>query len=319
MSKSDHMLSILWTLSQGRRVTAAELSERLEISIRSVYRYIDSLCASGVPVLAEAGPGGGYSLPEHFTAAPLFFADDELRALVQSAAFARAGGYPYTEALDRAVAKLKHYTNDDQLQLIQRHETGFGVIPSPSVPAAELLAGLEHAAAHGQTLTIRYAGQGRPQQDRNIDPYGLVYWKGSWYLVGFCHLRGEIRSFRADRIAGSAPTGGTFVRPAGFVARDALLRGLLPDPGAAPRLVPVIIQADAAVLNELCNHWLFGHTLSGRSDTEARFLLDEEALLGYAPYFLLPYGRALRIKEPEMLRGRLAAIAAGLASHYGGE
>jgi predicted DNA-binding transcriptional regulator YafY len=53
MSKADHMLSILWMLKQRRR-TAAELAEALEISVRSVYRYIDALCASGVPLIAGA-------------------------------------------------------------------------------------------------------------------------------------------------------------------------------------------------------------------------------------------------------------------------
>ena len=69
MSKADYMLSILWMLKERKR-TAGELAETLEISIRSVYRYIDSLCASGVPIVADAGPGGGYTLPEHFIEAP---------------------------------------------------------------------------------------------------------------------------------------------------------------------------------------------------------------------------------------------------------
>lgn len=118
MSKADHMLSILWMLKQRGR-TAGELAEALEISVRSVYRYIDALCISGVPVIADSGPGGGYSLPEHFIEAPLFFDSDEQRSLLQAASFARGTGYPYVEALDQAIAKLKRYSNARQLEQME--------------------------------------------------------------------------------------------------------------------------------------------------------------------------------------------------------
>jgi predicted DNA-binding transcriptional regulator YafY len=131
MSKADHMLSILWMLKQRRR-TAAELAEALEISVRSVYRYIDALCASGVPLIADSGTGGGYTLPEHFTGAPLFFDAREQRALVQAAAFARGTGYPYTEALNHAIAKLKRYSNTGQLEQMERHEQGIETLHAPA-------------------------------------------------------------------------------------------------------------------------------------------------------------------------------------------
>ncbi len=73
MSKMVNMLSILWLLKTRKQLTAKELAEELEISIRTVYRYIDALCASGVPIIADAGHNGGYSLLNEFTKAPLFF------------------------------------------------------------------------------------------------------------------------------------------------------------------------------------------------------------------------------------------------------
>lgn len=69
-------------------MTAAQIAAELEISQRTVYRYIDALSASGVPVVAEAGPEGGYSLPDQFRAAPLFFEAQELLALSQAGLFA---------------------------------------------------------------------------------------------------------------------------------------------------------------------------------------------------------------------------------------
>jgi predicted DNA-binding transcriptional regulator YafY len=89
MSKADNMLSILWMLKAEKRVTAKQLAVALEINIRTVYRYIDALCASGVPIVADSGHNGGYSLLHSFNEAPLFFDRDEQKALVHAAIFAK--------------------------------------------------------------------------------------------------------------------------------------------------------------------------------------------------------------------------------------
>lgn len=72
MSKADNMLAILWLLKTKKRMTAKQLANELEIHIRSVYRYIDALCASGVPIIADSGHNGGYHLLHDLTKAPLF-------------------------------------------------------------------------------------------------------------------------------------------------------------------------------------------------------------------------------------------------------
>lgn len=71
MAKNDNMLAILWMLNGESKITAKQIAEKLEINIRTVYRYIDSLCASGVPIVADAGQNGGYSLLKSFVQAPL--------------------------------------------------------------------------------------------------------------------------------------------------------------------------------------------------------------------------------------------------------
>lgn len=159
-------------------------------------------------------------------------------------------------------------------------------------------------------------GNGTPASSRCIDPYGLVMWKGQWYLSGFCHLRQDIRNFRVDRIIGLQRTGAAFLRPDGFSARDFLLQRLLPATEEDSELTAVVIEAAEATLNDLCSHWLFGHTLERRSTGSARFLLNQAALHSYAPYFLLPYGKSLAIVEPASLKHKLSRVAADLAEHY---
>lgn len=318
MSKADHMLSILWLLRSGSRMTARQIADELEIHIRTVYRYIDSLCASGVPIIADSGPNGGYRLLGSFVESPLRFDTEEQKALVHASVFAKESGYPFTEALQRAIGKLKLYTNEHQLDQIERHSGGFSVIyPPVDGRWTTYLQSLEEAAAHGQTLNMEY-GKGKADAPvaRDFDPYGIVYWKGSWYTVGYCRLRGQLRSFRVDRIVRLTKTGLRFERPAEFQAKDALLNTLLPGSLDAEQLVAVQIKGPEQAMNELCRHWLFGHALRERTEEEAVFLVGRTSLLSYVPYFLLSYGRALTILEPPELVEKLAEISAGIAEHY---
>jgi predicted DNA-binding transcriptional regulator YafY len=318
MSKVDQMLSILWLLRSGRRMTAKQLAEELEIHIRTVYRYIDSLCASGVPIIAESGPNGGYRILGHFTESPLLFDLDEQKALVHASTFAHEAGYPFKEELNRAIDKLMRYTNEHQLNQMERHMEGISVIHSPiAEEQRDLLRVLEESSAQGRSVEMVYVnGKQDAPSFREIDPYGIVHWKGSWYTVGYCSLRQAIRSFRVDRISRIAPGERYFERPAAFSAKDFLMRNLLPGTLDSETLVAVRIQGPEQALDQLCQHWLFSHALVERKDGQVLFRLGISSLQSYVPYFLLPYGKSLIIHEPDFLIEKLVEISYGIAAHY---
>ena len=318
MSKSDTMLSILWLLRSGRKLTAKHLAHELEVHVRTIYRCIDSLCACGAPIMAESGPNGGYQMIGQFADAPLMFDKEEQKALVQASLFAEAAGYPLTDALGSAVAKLKRYTNEEQLEHIDRSRNGLTVISAPSIADDNrFLRELEKASAEGWVVRMSYdKGKGGMPESRDFEPYSIVHWKGSWYAAGYCRLRQSLRSFRVDRITDISLTDIRFDRPADFSAKDVLMGQLLPGSLHAERLVDVRIRAHEQVLNELRKHWLFGHALQEQSNGEALFRLGESSLLTYVPYYLMPYGRALTIVEPVPLIEKLIETSEAISNHY---
>lgn len=318
MSKADNMLSILWLLKTGKRMTAKQLAEALEINIRTVYRYIDALCASGVPIISDAGHNGGYSLLHQFNEAPLLFDLNEQKALIHAAVFAQEAGYPFGADLNRAISKLKRYTNEEQRDAIDRHVMGFDVILPPADPSLEsTLQELEVCVANGQTLFIEYQKNYQTQyQTRHIDPYGLVHWKTNWYIVAYCHLRSDIRSFRVDRIHSLNRMDSTFQRPADFSARHFFLTNLLPETDNHEKPISIHITGRQHAINDLCQHWFLGHALVERASDHAHFRLDESFVHSHVPYTLLAYGKSIQVREPSFLRERLAAIAADLLHYY---
>jgi predicted DNA-binding transcriptional regulator YafY len=318
MSKSDNMLAILWMLNSGAKMTAKQMAERLELNVRTVYRYVDSLCASGVPIVSDTGQNGGYSLLNNFVRAPLVFDVEEQTALLHAAAFAQEAGYPFSKTLGKATQKLKMYSNREQENILNRHLAGFEVINRDIAPSVKTtLEELERAVADQYSVEIEYrTSRDEQPRQRVIDPYGMLYWNNRWYTIGFCHLRNEIRSFRAERIIRVKRMQRTFERPEAFSARDYFLQHLLPDLAGKDGAISLIIRGRSEALDDLCIHWFLGHHLKERTLNQAVFLLDERALLAYVPYFLLSYGKALQVVEPQNLKIRLVSVAAELKEFY---
>ena len=318
MPKNDNMLAILWMLNLGEKITARQISERLEIHIRSVYRYIDALCASGVPIISEAGHNGGYSLLHNFIRAPLIFDIQEQKSLLHASVFAKEAGYPFSEALNSATSKLKMFSNREQEKILNRHLAGFEVVSRFSDPSVKtILMELEGAVANEYSVDIEYCtSHEEHSKHRVVDPYGIVYWNNKWYTVAFCHLRNEIRSFRVDRIVNIISSQITFQRPKAFSAREFFTKNLLSKDEIKVDLCTLIIEGKSEALNDLCLHWFLGHHLTERTENKAIFIMDENSIHTYVPLILISYGKSIKVLEPNSFKATIEAVLKDLLDHY---
>lgn len=193
MRRADRLLQILHLLRGRRRTTAAQLAEWLEISVRTVYRDMADLLASGAPLNGEAGEG--YWLEQGFSPAPMSFSAAELAALEVGARMLAGWADPATaQAAAAALAKIHAVLGSA------------GLTPAPLfVPQqhdypCQHLAGLRDAILARQALAIDYQDEeGRPSQ-RTVLPLGLFFWGDRWTLAAWCLLRQDYRHFRIDRL-----------------------------------------------------------------------------------------------------------------------
>lgn len=318
MSKIDNMMAILWLLKSGRKMTAKQLSEKLEMNIRTVYRYIDALSASGVPIISDSGHNGGYSLLNDFIKSPLLFTVEEKTALLQAADFAKNAGYFLDEDLERATSKLKTHSNQDQDKRIRQHLEGLEVLSPVDKSAVEpVLKELEQGVINQISIDIVYhSGRATKPKHRLVDPYGIIYWNQNWYVIAFCHLKKEIRSFRVGRIISLIQTGKSFIRPEPFSAGEFFMNNLIPGAGNQAELMPLILGGKTSALDNLCEHWYLAHHLKERSSNQVLFLLTEEAIFNYIPNLLLPYGHSIQIIEPLGLKKKIIEVLNELLKHY---
>ncbi|MFZ5825977.1 MAG: helix-turn-helix transcriptional regulator [Bacillota bacterium] len=319
MAKADNLLAILWLLRSRRRVTAAQIADSLEISLRTAYRYIDALSASGVPVVAEAGPEGGYSLPDHFRTVPLFFEPKELVALFHAGLFAARAGYPYSEEMSAALEKVRQNLSPSQVADLERHTSGLSVVGSlRGGPVEPWLPHLEQAVADGATVELLYwKVSGEAPERRLVDPYGLVYRAGLWYVTGFCHLRQALRDFRVDRIRDLTRTGGTFQRPPDFrpEAGTGTERQWIEERLRTAPLTRVGVTGSPWAIASLCEHWYLRHCLLERSGRKAIFNLDPTGL-EHTAHHLASMGAAVRVVEPDELRLKVVDLLHRWLQHH---
>jgi predicted DNA-binding transcriptional regulator YafY len=216
MRPADRLFQIV--LGRGRVVTAHYLAEQLGVSDRTIYRDIQDLAASGVPIDGEAGVG--YRLRRGFQIPPLMFDGAELQALVFGVRVAQAYGDPdMAAAADRVLAKVDAVLPE---RLRGELESDRLVVPPATLPAgaAELLGDVREAINQRRRLFLDYSDAEGNSTERIVWPLSLLYWGRTWTLGAWCELRQNFRSFRVDRIASSKTLASHFPDEAGKRLQD---------------------------------------------------------------------------------------------------
>lgn len=318
MAKWDNMLKIVWLLRSDTTTTADQLSEELEISVRTVYRYIDALCASGVPIIAEAGHEGGYSLPHTFRQAPLFFDTAELKAFLHAALFAQGAGYPFEDDLKRALQKIQLYHREKQPEDWLQQARGMDVVPTAKhQQLKQMLQLLEKSVLDQLVVRVQYAKSWEaPSEVRMLQPYGLAYRADRWYLIAFCQLREDVRTFRVDRIEQLYVTEHTFQAPTDFSIKAYLEQQSPVEELTDTATCTVLIEGESASMKSLSEHWYLRHYVAEQGEHTLLLRMDEEIMLKHLPSFLLTYTSTIRAVEPPSLKEAVAKIVKELADYY---
>lgn len=200
MRKAERLFQIL-TLLRSRRtvITAQELAEKLEVSERTIYRDIQSLSLSGMPIESEAGIG--YRLKPRFSVPPLMFDEGELEALLLGVRMVQGwSGEAMGKAADSALQKI-HAVLPEHLHHQYTQQAEWLLVPDfYRAHSAKFSDQLRDAIKHKNVLQIDYTREDGEQSQREIWPLGMVYWGKTWTLVAWCEKRSDYRMFRLDRI-----------------------------------------------------------------------------------------------------------------------
>ena len=198
MRRADRLFQIVQLLSCDRVTTARQIAEQLEVSERTIYRDIQDLSLSGMPIESETGVG--YRLMKGFHLPPLMFDEEELAALLLGVRIVQSRTDSHlSRAAKQAIAKIEKVLPAHLKSGFRRQEI---MVPDYSglYPEVPYLSELRQAVKQQHKITFDCTREDGQHSSRTVHPLGIFFWNHVWTMLAWCELRESFRHFRLDRI-----------------------------------------------------------------------------------------------------------------------
>lgn len=320
--RASRLLSLLLLLQTRGRLTARELAEALEVSVRTIYRDAEALGAAGVPLYADRGPAGGYQLLDGYRTRLTGLTGDEAASLALAGMPGPAAELGLGAALAAAQLKLHAALPATLRDRAERVGERFHLDPSGWFREGETvphLAAVAEAVWEQRPIAIAYRRWDGTEREAILEPLGVVLKTDAWYCIA--RSDGKARTYRVARIVALRMLDGTFERPEAFDLAD-FWRDW------SKRFESSIFRGEA-VVSFSPRAWemrfLLGPVVARLAGERAeppdaagwvRTAIPIESL-DHAEMDLLRFGAGAEALAPPELRERLAAAAGGLARRYG--
>jgi predicted DNA-binding transcriptional regulator YafY len=206
------MLKILFLLLSRKKVSAKFLADRFELSVRTVYRYIDELSLAGVPIYNERGRNGGYSISDTYKLPANYLNEEEIENVIN--ALSGINNDLRSNVLESAILKISAITKpvDNTSALSFGNLVIDGTAWGSSDNYSETLKVIQKAIEENLLIQIEYLDRDGKTSDRIIEPHVLALKQGLWYAYSYCHERKDFRLFKIGRIHSLKITSENFIR-----------------------------------------------------------------------------------------------------------
>ncbi|MFA5327405.1 MAG: YafY family protein [Prolixibacteraceae bacterium] len=315
MNHIERLNAILIQLQSKRIVKASEIAERFEISLRTVYRDIRALEASGVPIGAEAGVG--YFLMENYKLPPVMFSREEASALLFGEKLIdKMSDDQIRKEFRSALFKIKAILDPEEKDRLEKLHDRIAVLNYSSQDKTFnqlFLSEIQQAAVNRQVLEIEYQTKlGNEMTIRQVEAIGLCNYNRHWHLFAWCRLRQDYRDFRLDRILKLAKTDDNF-KGKQHISMDEFIRKIHPV-GNEGNIVLVMPSNRLKLIAE--TKYLYGFIDEEKIDDQySRLHFSNNELRGFAVW-IISSGSYAKVEKPEDLKLILDEYISGLKENY---
>ncbi len=316
MNRIDRLTAILIQLQTKRVVKAEEISERFEISLRTVYRDVKALMEAGVPIGSEAGKG--YFIVDGFHLPPVMFTPDEASSLMLAAKLVeKMTDKSIQSSFNSALLKIKAVLNDsekDRLESLQAHIEVMRLPRQENPFPDHFLTSIQQAVVQKDVVRIDYfSGYNEENTTREVEPIGLFYYGAAWHLIAWCRLRNGYRDFRADRIKTMTVTNQRFDARNLFSLKE-YLATVMQSNREVERVVVVFDRSVVKFMGSMkYNYGFVSEEDAGDGKLRLTFLTS---YLRSLCRWLLMYGNSIEIESPDKARELVGDLVEELVAHH---
>ncbi len=313
MNRIDRLSAIITFLQSRSLVTAQQIADRFEISLRTVYRDINALMESGIPIAGEAGRG--YSIETGYHLPPIMFTREEAAAMITTGKMAEkftdiSLNQNYNSALERVKAVMRFSDKEFMEKLDKQILVIYPNSQKEEFPNC-FIAPIQKALAQNNVITLNYLSNSKNETTkREVEPVGICFYGGKWHLLAFCRLRKNYRDFRVDRIKNLS------INTEVFQSIHPPVNELIERFAKSSSNIRVTLRFPKFLYRKISDHkYYYGfiaETIEEHSFTMT-FLTDS---LEWIEYWLLSLGKNVEIIEPQGLVDNMRIRTKELYSYY---
>ncbi len=204
--KINRLLEITVLLLNKKKITSKELAERFEVSTRTIYRDIEMLSMSGVPVYMSKGKGGGISIIEEYSVNKALLSNEDKEGLIVALKTLQATKYPEINLILEKIGSI--FNNSETEDWVEIDFSNWGSNPNENHKFSKIKTSILKRIV----INFDYVNAYADKANRSVEPMKLVYKGQAWYLHGYCKLKQDFRVFRISRIKNLIITNENFNR-----------------------------------------------------------------------------------------------------------
>ena len=293
----NRLFEMVHILLNKKNVTAKELAEHFEVSIRTVYRDIETLTFAGIPVYSSRGKNGGIRLLESYVLNKTLISQDEQNEILYALQSLKAASYPEVEEILEKMSLIFNKSSDNWIEI---DFSRYGAEDST------LFENIKKAILNEKTVNFTYHNTKGEKSRRTADPLKIWFKEKAWYLFAYCHEKKSIRQFKINRIKGLTLTEEHF---------DKSMEDFeINDEKEAVKRVKVIAEIDKSQAYRVYDEFS-EENINKMKDGNFEVIMENpenEWVYGY----LLSFGEYLKVKEPERIKKILSDKIEKMRENY---
>lgn len=307
LKRFDRIVAILIQLQSKKIVKAADLAQRFDVSLRTIYRDIRTLETAGIPIYSEAGTG--YSLMEGYRLPPVMFTKEEAGSFIAAERLMeRFSDASFKKNFQSAVFKIKSVLRSSEKDWLAAIETSVQVSQralNERKPSPEVLGVLfDSIAQQKQVKTLYHSMESEKPMPRLIEPVTIYHEFDHWYVNAYCHWRKDYRHFRTDRILHIALTEKAFEKE--HTNREKLLKQTY-TVDALQQEVRLLMEKKFARYTESKRNY-FGFREEIDRGNEVELVFDTDLENSGMERWLLSFADCITIVSPPILKEKIQKI-----------